>query len=159
MLVEIFITGKTASASGDCNRDAGGDIGNSGKSSRNRDMVRFGTPGLTRRGSGFTGGAGVGIGIVVCIESRDVFENEEGPPEFRLFLFAHLRKEIQGRGPLPEASSNPLDGRSDCSVLASDSGGDFERDNFLGSDALDTGLVRTGTSSLISERDSGARKG
>jgi hypothetical protein len=97
-------------------------------------MVRFGTPELTWRGIRVTGGVGAGV---VCIESRDALENEDGPPEFRLFLLAHLKKEVQDRGPLVVPPSSPFDGRSDSSVLVSDSWGDLDRDSFLRNEPFD----------------------
>jgi hypothetical protein len=103
------------SASGDCIRDSGGDMGISGRSSRKRDMVRFGTPEATRR-DGTMLAAGVGAGVV-GIESRDVLENEEGPPELRFFLLPHLKNEAQERGPLGVRSSDSVGGTSDRSVL------------------------------------------
>jgi hypothetical protein len=133
-LTDELIIVSIASTSGDCILDAGSEIGSSGRSSRNRDMVRFGTPALTCRGIGLMGGVGVGV---VCIESRDVLEKEDGPPELRLALFAHLKMDDQDRGPLPV----PFDGFSDCSVLVSESRGDFDRENFLRSEPLDVTLV------------------
>lgn len=97
-------------------------------------MVRFGTPALTCRGIGLTGGVGAGV---VCIESRDALEKEDGPPELRLALFAHLKIEVQDRGPLAVL----LDGFSDCSVLVSESWGDFDRENFLRKEPLDVAPV------------------
>lgn len=94
-------------------------------------MVRFGTPAATCRGIGLTGGVGVGV---VCIESRDVLEKEAGPPEFRL---VHLKMEDQDRGPLAVL----FDGFSDCSVLVSESWGDFDRENFLRKEPLDVAPV------------------
>lgn len=96
-------------------------------------MVRFGNPPLTCRGIGLTGGVGVGV---VCIESREVLEKEDGPPELRLALFAHLKMDDQERGPLPAL----FDGFSDRSVLVSESRGDFDRENFLRNEPFDAKL-------------------
>lgn len=148
--------GGIASATGDCIRDAGGEMGNSGRSSRNRDIVRFGTPELTRRGMRMTGGVGVGV---VCIESREVLENDEGPTEPRLFLLPHRKKEVQDLWALAVAPES-LGACSECSVLISDSCGDFDRDSFLRKEPLDAGIVRVGAaSSLRSEGASGGCKG
>jgi hypothetical protein len=116
-------------------------------------MVRFGTPELTWRGMKLPGGVGAGV---VCIESLDVLENEDGPPEFRLFLLLHLKKEVQDRGPLPVPPSGPKGDGTDCSVLDSDSWGDLDRDNFLRNELFDAGLISVGAcGGLASEGASG----
>lgn len=111
--------GGNVSASGDWIRDAGGEIGSSGRSSRNRDIVRFGTLELTRRGGRRLGG-GVGA-CIVCMESREVLENEDGSPELRLFLLPHLKNEAHDLVPFVGVPvSDSFEGCSDCSVFASD---------------------------------------
>lgn len=101
------IVGGIESPSFKCILDPGGVIGSSGRSSRKRDFVRFGTPELTRRGVKLDGGVGT-CSCGVCIESRDVLENEDGPPELRLFLFPHLKMDAHEIGPLEPLVSDPL---------------------------------------------------
>jgi len=52
------IVGGIESPSFNCILDPGGESGSSGRSSRKRDFVRFGTPELTRRGVKVIGGVG-----------------------------------------------------------------------------------------------------
>jgi len=104
-------------------------------------MVRFGTPVLRRRG---TNGIGVVDACVVCIESRDVLEKEDGPFEFRLFLLPHLKKDAQENGPLKLLSSEIFDGGPRTSVLASDSWGDLERDSLTRKEPLDPEVASAG---------------
>lgn len=139
--------GGGSSASGDCILDAGGESGSSGKSSRKRDMVRFGTPALTRRtgilpGAGSGAGTGAGGGGAGGIESRDVLENDGGPAEFRLFLFPQRNMELHDRRDsllLLVSCSEFTD--VERSVTVSDTWRDLERDNFLRSDDLDRTVV------------------
>ena len=108
-----------ATTSGEASRESGGDMGNSGKSSLNRDLVRFGTPELsllTGAGAGGIGVVGVGVRptptatatagassggtgdlfrIAACISSRDALEKDEGPEPRRLFLLAHLNRDVK----------------------------------------------------------------
>lgn len=136
------------SASGDWIRESGGEIGSSGRSSRNRDIVRFGTPGANFRGTKLVGG---GCNCAVCIESLEVLENDEGPSELRLFLRPHLKMDVQESGPRELLVSDPFLNDSECSVLGSDSCGDLDRENFgRRKELLDLGLLRGGTGSSTS---------
>ncbi len=88
-------------------------MGKSGRCSRNRDSVRFGMPLLILSGvaPSATGAAGCGW---VAMESRDVFENDDGP-ELLFGLTPHRKMEVQEMGPLDELLSDPLRGVSGSS--------------------------------------------
>lgn len=136
------------SASGDWIRESGGDIGSSGRSSRNRDIVRFGTPAASFRGTKLVGGS---CTWAVCIESLDVLEKDDGPSELRLFLRPHLKMDVQESGPRELLVSDPFFNDSEGSVLGSDSCGDLDRENFgRRKELLDLGLLRGGTGSSTS---------
>ena len=112
------VPGGAGSTSGECNRESGGESGSSGRSSRNLDMVRLGTPELTRRGTKVIGGAGTCC--EVGMESLDVLEKEGDPLGRRLFLLPHRNRDAQESGAREELASVPLCDCSDCSVLISD---------------------------------------
>jgi hypothetical protein len=104
-------------------------------------MVRFGIPEFMRRGTMLTGGAGAGI---VCIESREVLENDGGAgAELRLFLLPHRKNEIHDRWVLV-VMPGAVGGFSDCSGWVSGSWGGFERDNFRRNGPFGAGLVGAG---------------
>lgn len=83
------------SASGDCTLESGGEIGNSGRSSRNFDIVRLGTLDDDR----------IGVYPIcgpcppLCIESRDALENDEGAEScFCFFAPRILKNDVQDWG-------------------------------------------------------------
>ena len=84
--------GGTTSASGDCTLESGGDIGSSGRSSRNFDIVRLGILDVD-----FTGVYPIRGPWPFCIESRDVLENDGGVAT-RLGLLLLLKKDAQADG-------------------------------------------------------------
>ena len=81
--------GGTTSASGDCTLDCGGEIGSSGKSSLNFDIVLFGILEVDRIGVYPTTGP-----CPFCIESRDKFEKDDGGCVFLAFDIL-LKYEVQ----------------------------------------------------------------
>jgi hypothetical protein len=87
-------------------------------------------PELNFIGTKFTGGVGTEW-PPVCIESRDVFEKEDGPPSplvRLLLLLPHRKIEVHDRPfelPVDDAFREVSDG---AVILASDDCGDFERD-------------------------------
>ena len=85
-----------AATSGDCTLESGGDIGSSGKSSLNLDIVRCGVAPESERRNVLPGGT-IGGGCFRAKDSRDVFENSEGvarPRSVRLGLRPPLLKKL-----------------------------------------------------------------
>ena len=61
------------------------------------------------------------------MESRDVFENDDGP-EPRFTLFERRKRDVQDIGPRDEPLSDPLRGVSEASAFCCGTGGgDFDR--------------------------------
>lgn len=121
-------------------------MGNSGRSSRKRDMVRLGIPEVSRRGTKLAAGADAcACACVIYIESRDVLEKEDGAPELRLFFLPHLKNVDQESDPLELPASEPFGGGSDRSVLVSDSWPDLGRESFVRREVLDSGLSKAAT--------------